>query len=115
MAEVLPVIGSRIRDAYADAGLTQKEFAAMIGIPPKTLTNITAGQSCSRRNATKIAEGLNAALTTAGMSACATWTPEAVLASRPEPSRPADNRPPKDKPKPPPDAPTRTPRKAAAA
>lgn len=116
MPEVPPAIGAQIRDAYADAGLTQKEFAAMVGIPPKTLTNITAGSSCSRRNAAKIAHGLNAVL--AERDFRADWTPERVLGKRPETSRPADNRPGKDAPQPPPDAPKRskpTPKKQVAA
>lgn len=116
MPDVTTTTGADIRRAYEDAGLSRRAFAALADVPPKTLTNITSGGPCSRNAAARIAHALNEARAARGLSAG--WTPEHVLDAGPTPSRPRDNRPGKDAPKPPPDAPKRpkpTPKKQVAA
>ncbi|MBB3666385.1 MULTISPECIES: helix-turn-helix domain-containing protein [Prauserella salsuginis group] len=106
--------GADIRRAYEDAGLSRQAFAALADVPPKTITNVTSGGHCSRSTAARIAHALNQARARLGL--VRDWTPDRVLGKRPEPSRPRDNRPPKDTPKPPPDAPARKqPKKQVAA
>lgn len=114
MPAVTADTGADIRRAYEDAGLSRQAFAALADVPPKTITNVTSGGRCSRSTAARIARALNEAYKRLGVTT--EWTADVVLGKRPEPSRPRDNRPPKDTPKPPPDAPTRKqPKKQAAA
>ncbi len=113
MPRVSLSIGQQIRQDYADAGLSRSEFAELIGIPPSTLTNITAGSWCSRHNAALIAHGLNTVRQRVGLTGDE-WTPERVLGQRTDQRRPADTRPPNPRPAPP-SKPTRSPRQGESA
>lgn len=100
--------GDLIRRAYADMGLSRAEFAEKADVPPSTLTNITSPSAVptSRRTAARIAKALRPERTV-----------EDLMLTRPEPSKPRDNRPPatpKSPPTPTRDRKDRQPKKAAA-
>lgn len=84
--------------------MERADLAAASGICPRTLTNVLGAnsQALARSKITAICEVLGLEYD------------DIVLGKRPEPRRPADNRPPKDKPKPP-DSPQPAPRKEGAA